>query len=43
LIYKLAHDYGEILVKRIWEIARNAIPELEHELEQISELRDLFQ
>jgi len=40
---KLAHDYGEILVKRIWEIARNAIPELEHELEQIPELDDFFQ
>jgi len=40
---KLAHDYGEILVKRIWEISRNAIPELKHELEQIPELHDLFQ
>jgi uncharacterized protein with HEPN domain len=40
---KLAHDYGEILVNRIWEISRNAIPELEHELKQIPELHDLFQ
>lgn len=25
---KLAHDYGDILAKRIWDIARSSIPEL---------------
>ncbi len=25
---KLAHDYGEILAKRIWMITKNSIPEL---------------
>lgn len=36
---KLAHDYGEILAKRIWDISRNSIPALVKDLEEIAELR----
>jgi len=32
---KLAHDYGEILAKRVWMIAKNSIPGLTATLENI--------
>jgi len=35
---KLAHDYGDILAKRIWDIARLSIPELKSELLTIPEV-----
>ena len=35
---KLAHDYGDILAKRIWDIARLSIPELKFELLTIPEV-----
>lgn len=37
---KLAHDYGEILAKRIWDISRKSIPELLAEMKQIQNLRE---
>jgi uncharacterized protein with HEPN domain len=37
---KLAHDYGEILAKRIWEISKNSIPALLEDLKTIPEIRD---
>jgi len=35
---KLAHDYGDILAKRIWDIARLSIPELKSGLLTIPEV-----
>ena len=35
---KLAHDYGEVLAERIWNISRNSIPELLEELKKIGEV-----
>ena len=32
----LAHDYGEILVERVWKVATTRIPELKSALEHIS-------
>jgi uncharacterized protein with HEPN domain len=37
---KLAHDYGEILAARIWQIAKKSIPELIIELEKIEDLKE---
>jgi uncharacterized protein with HEPN domain len=37
---KLAHDYGEILAERIWEISKNSIQELLEELSKIEELKN---
>jgi len=37
---KLAHDYGEILAKRIWDISRKSIPELLTEMKKIQNLRE---
>jgi uncharacterized protein with HEPN domain len=36
---KLAHDYGEILAARIWNISKSSIIELTTELEKIEEVR----
>jgi uncharacterized protein with HEPN domain len=36
---KLAHDYGEILTERIWNIAKTSVPELLIELKKIEELK----
>jgi uncharacterized protein with HEPN domain len=36
---KLAHDYGEILVQRIWEITKKPINELYEEIIQIDEIQ----
>lgn len=36
---KLAHDYGEILAQRVWQIAKRSIPELQEQLLAISEVR----
>jgi uncharacterized protein with HEPN domain len=36
---KLAHDYGEILAERIWNIAKTSVPELLHEIEKIKEIK----
>ena len=38
---KLAHDYGEILAQRVWQIAKRSIPELQEQLLKISEVRAL--
>lgn len=35
---KLAHDYGDILAKRIWDIARLSIPELRKNLLNVPEI-----
>ena len=37
---KLAHDYGEILVKRIWDISKKPLDDLYLELLKIEELKD---
>lgn len=37
---KLAHEYGDILVSWLWYIAKNSIPELLNELNNIDELKD---
>ena len=37
---KLAHDYGEILARRIWTIAKNSIQDLLNELLKIDELKE---
>jgi len=37
---KLAHDYGDILAKRIWDIARSSIPELRKGLLTIQEISE---
>jgi uncharacterized protein with HEPN domain len=39
---KLAHDYGEILVKRIWDISRNSIPELLVEISKVPQLQEFL-
>jgi len=36
---KLAHDYGEILAQRVWQIAKRSIPELREHLLAVSEVR----
>ena len=40
---KLAHDYGEILAKRIWDISKKSIPELLNEILQIPDLNNYFE
>jgi uncharacterized protein with HEPN domain len=37
---KLAHDYGEILAERIWNIAKTSIPELLKEIEKLDEKKE---
>ena len=37
---KLAHDYGDILAKRIWDIARLSIPQLKTDLLTIPEIQE---
>lgn len=36
---KLAHDYGEILAQRVWQIAKRSIPSLLEQLLMIPEVR----
>jgi uncharacterized protein with HEPN domain len=36
---KLAHDYGEILAERIWNISRTSVQELLKEIEKIEEIK----
>jgi uncharacterized protein with HEPN domain len=36
---KLAHDYGEILAERIWNISKTSVPELLNEIEKIEEIK----
>lgn len=36
---KLAHDYGEILAERIWNISKTSIQELLVEIEKIDEIK----
>ena len=36
---KLAHDYGEVLAERVWQIARSSIPELRIQLLAIDDVR----
>jgi len=40
---KLAHDYGEILVKRIWDITRKPIDDLYQALLEIEELKNYLE
>jgi uncharacterized protein with HEPN domain len=40
---KLAHDYGEILAERIWNISRTSIPELLNEIEKIEEIKEYIE
>ena len=35
---KLAHDYGEVLAERVWQIARINVPELRQQLLAIDEV-----
>jgi uncharacterized protein with HEPN domain len=37
---KLAHDYGEILVERIWNITKTSVPELLKEIEKLDEIKE---
>jgi uncharacterized protein with HEPN domain len=37
---KLAHDYGEILAERIWEISKDSIQDLLKEIEEIEEVKE---
>ncbi len=39
---KLAHDYGEILAIRVWQIVRENIPGLQQRLLAISEVAEQF-
>ena len=36
---KLAHDYGEVLAERVWQIAKKSIPELKEQLLSIPEVK----
>jgi uncharacterized protein with HEPN domain len=36
---KLAHDYGEILAERIWNISKTSLQELLKEIEKIEEVK----
>jgi uncharacterized protein with HEPN domain len=40
---KLAHDYGEILAERIWNISKTSIQELLDELEKINEIKEYIE
>jgi len=40
---KLAHDYGEILSERIWNIAKTSVPELLREIEKIEEISNYIE
>jgi uncharacterized protein with HEPN domain len=40
---KLAHDYGEILAERIWNISKTSIQELLNELEKIDEIKEYIE
>ena len=37
---KLAHDYGEILAERIWDISKKSIQDLLTKLENIDEIKE---
>jgi uncharacterized protein with HEPN domain len=39
---KLAHDYGEILAERIWNITKTSVPELLKEIEKLDILKYTF-
>jgi uncharacterized protein with HEPN domain len=36
---KLAHDYGEVLAERVWQIAKRSIPDLKVQLLSIPEVK----
>jgi uncharacterized protein with HEPN domain len=40
---KLAHDYGEILAERIWNISKTSIQELINELKKIHEIKEYIE
>ncbi|MFP3090607.1 DUF86 domain-containing protein [Treponema sp. TIM-1] len=40
---KLAHDYGEILAERIWNITKTSIQELLNEIEKIDEIKEYIE
>jgi uncharacterized protein with HEPN domain len=40
---KLAHDYGEILAERIWNISKTSIQELINELKKINEIKEYIE
>jgi uncharacterized protein with HEPN domain len=40
---KLAHDYGEILAERIWNISKVSMQELLNELGKIEEIKEYIE
>ena len=40
---KLAHDYGEILAERIWNISKTSIQELLSEIKKIEEIKEYIE
>ena len=40
---KLAHDYGEILAERIWNISKTSIQKLLDELKKIEEVKEYIE
>jgi uncharacterized protein with HEPN domain len=40
---KLAHDYGEILAERIWNISKTSVPKLLTEIEKIEEIKEYIE
>jgi uncharacterized protein with HEPN domain len=40
---KLAHDYGEILAERIWNISKTSMQKLLNELEKIEEIKEYIE
>jgi uncharacterized protein with HEPN domain len=40
---KLAHDYGEILTERIWNISKTSMQELLTEIEKIEGIKEYFE
>ena len=40
---KLAHDYGEILAERIWNISKTSIQKLLEELKKIEEIKEYIE
>lgn len=38
---KLAHDYGEILARRVWQISQVHVPDLSQKLNSIAKVREI--
>ena len=37
---RIAHEYGDLLIERLWYISKESVPELLSELNKIDELKD---